>query len=552
MALVLPVLILMTAFAVDLGRQRASRRTMQARADIVSLDLIRLADGRTESEIMSDPGYAAFVQESADRNEVELAKLTIEWGTWNGTDSIACRLSADPPSATCVPDAVEVTAQETTDYFFQPGSGHVTRTAVATKVPEATFSLGSTLLEANAGNSTLLNPILTGLLCGTTPPSVPNNPLCPHQASFSALSYQGLADANVTLEDLAAAGSFGSVDALLTEDLTVTEFAQLTAVALQSNGDPTNANLYDGAGNSIATLASSSSATFTMQDVLAVDTPADAAAATAELNPFDLLLAGLQVANGSNFIDVATAIPPLSLPGGIANLSLASRYQLVETPVTGQGRVGDPNTMPPIVRTAQVRLLHYLTFDVNLSVLGTGVTGNITLPVDITGGGAEATLTAIDCNQPVSDSTIDVTAAPRPITGTVGTFFDDSTPATIGNLNLTVLGIPMGLVGLSAYGAIDPALQNTGATSLTGIEVGATQSAPGSAFALGGAIASTKLQTAVGGVSSLNVLIGTTLNGLLAALDAAAAPALGALGLSVSSSDVNDLDVECNGVRLAK
>ncbi|MGH9275543.1 MAG: pilus assembly protein TadG-related protein, partial [Acidimicrobiales bacterium] len=41
-ALILPVLIIMTAFAVDLGRQRSSRRTMQARADIVALDMVRL------------------------------------------------------------------------------------------------------------------------------------------------------------------------------------------------------------------------------------------------------------------------------------------------------------------------------------------------------------------------------------------------------------------------------------------------------------------------------------------------------------------------------
>ncbi len=36
-ALLLPVLILMPAFAVDLGRQRSSRRTMQARADVIAL-----------------------------------------------------------------------------------------------------------------------------------------------------------------------------------------------------------------------------------------------------------------------------------------------------------------------------------------------------------------------------------------------------------------------------------------------------------------------------------------------------------------------------------
>ncbi len=49
-AIVLPVLILLTAFAVDLGRQRASRRTMQARADVIALDLARLMDGRIKNK----------------------------------------------------------------------------------------------------------------------------------------------------------------------------------------------------------------------------------------------------------------------------------------------------------------------------------------------------------------------------------------------------------------------------------------------------------------------------------------------------------------------
>src|SRR3546814_9745258 len=45
----MPVLILMTSFAVDLGRQRALRRDLQAAADVVSLDLVR---------IISDPDAA--------------------------------------------------------------------------------------------------------------------------------------------------------------------------------------------------------------------------------------------------------------------------------------------------------------------------------------------------------------------------------------------------------------------------------------------------------------------------------------------------------------
>jgi len=552
-ALLLPVLILMTAFAIDLGRQRSSRRTMQARADIISLDLLRLADGRTEDQILVGDATrlsaeAALVQ-SAARNNVERAKITsVEWGTW-----IQGRvpLPFKPTLGGELPNAVEVTAAETTKYFFQPGSGGVVRSAIATQDDFTRLSLGSILLQADLGNAALLNPILTGLLCGVTPPSVPHNPLCPRQATFSAVAYDGLANAHVTLEDLAQAGSFGSVDDLLQEDLTVNDFARLTATALQNNGDPTTANLYDGGGSSLAGLTSASSATFKIEDVMSVESPASGASAAAALNPFEILVAGLQVANGSNLIDLSTAIPALTLPAGVSGLTLKSRYQIIETPRTGEGRVGGAFTRPPYLRTAQVRLIHELTFNLSVSVLGTGVTGPVTLPIDVNGGGSEATLTAINCAQPEAASTIDVTVAPRPLVGAAGRPFSVAVPDTIGTMNLTVAGLPAGSVGLSAYGAVDPALQTTGATPLADIAINETRSAPGSAFALGGALTNIKLQTALGGLSSLQLAIGTTLNGLLGALDAASRPAMGALGLSVSSSDVRNIDVDCQGLRLA-
>lgn len=550
-AILLPVLILMTAFAVDLGRQRSSRRTMQARADIVALDMVRLADGRTEDQITgvdasggTTPAlYEAYIQQSADRNEVDRSKLVVEWGTWNGSAFVQTLGNA-------VPNAAQVIANEETDYFFRPGSGDVVRSAVATRSPFTRFSLGSTLLQASLGNSSLLNPVLTGLLCSAAgvPPPVA---ACPNQATFSAASYQGLANNDLDLESLRAAGNYGSVDELMQQDLTASEFASLAAQAFRNNGDPTTADLYDGAGNSLASRSITHSGTFRMGDVVAAESPSDQASARADLNPFEVFMAGLEVANGNNFVDLSNAIPPVSLPLGISNLALTSRYQLIQKPVIGEGEVGDPGTMPPIVRTAQIRLVHSLTFNLNLSVAGTGVSGTVTLPVDVSGGGAEGTLTRIRCADPVSASGIDVTVAPRPIVGTVGTLFTPASPATVGNVNLTVAGLPVGLVGLSAYGSIGPGSQSTAGTSLPNILIDETRSGGGSGFTLGGAITNVKLQTAVGGLTAITSSITTSLNALLTNLSTASRPALGALGMSISSSDVRTIAVDCQSIRLA-
>ncbi|MGQ0433978.1 MAG: pilus assembly protein TadG-related protein [Microthrixaceae bacterium] len=548
-AAVLPVLILMTAFAVDLGRQRSSRRTMQARADIVSLDLVRLADGRTEDQITgfdasggTTPAlYAAYLQDSADRNGVEVIKLAIEWGTWNGTTFV-------PTVGNAVPDAVQVVASESTDYFFRQGSGSVTRTAIATTDDIAHLSLGSTLLQADLGNSTLLNQILTGLLCGgTTNPPAPVS-ACPRSANVGAGGYNGLATHNVTLDDLRAAGGYGSVDDLMDSSFTAPQFATLAAQAFRNNGDPTTADLYDNGGNSLAGSSTGMDGSFTMRDVMAVSSPADGAAAAVDVNPFNVFMSGLQVANGNNFIDLTNAIPALSLPAGISNLTLNSRYQIIESPVEGIGRVGSASTTN--MHTAQIRLFHSLTFNLNLSVGGTGVTGPVTLPVDVSGGGAVGSLTDITCTQPDTSSTIDASTAPRVVTGTVGKAFSVASPATIGSVNLTVAGLPAGSVGLSAFGAIGPGAQNTSFSSLPLITIGETRSAPGSSFALGGGLTSVELQTGLS-VGTLNTALATSMNGLLNALDVASRPAMEALGLSVSTADVSNIDVDCLAVRLA-
>ena len=50
------VLLIVSAFAIDLGMQRAGRRDMQALADLVALDMGRLIDGRTRAQIEAGTG----------------------------------------------------------------------------------------------------------------------------------------------------------------------------------------------------------------------------------------------------------------------------------------------------------------------------------------------------------------------------------------------------------------------------------------------------------------------------------------------------------------
>lgn len=589
-ALVLPVLILATAFAVDLGRQRASRRHMQAVADVIALDMARLADGRTSYDLATDPATETELAAAAARNEVDRARVkALVWGTWtdvDGWDPHHAPGVLPPDDPALVPNAVQVVTTEATAYRFVRGVGTVERSAIATSVwnlpppgspPPSTppttgppttpppvtpnamagVSLGSILLHARTGDAELLNAVITGLLCGTPPPlpvplpaPQPGVGACPQQAALSAGSYQGLAVADLTLGDLAAAGSFGTVEDLLDSEMTASELARLTARALRNDGDPSTADLYDGGAESLAGVSAAHTATFRFGDLVGVNAPDEGAAAGSRFNAFELFVAGLKASNGENFVDLTHAMPGLALPAGISGIAHTSRYQVIEQPRRGWGVVGAAAVRPPHLRTSQVRMVHHLAVTLDLQVPGVGgVTGTVVLPVDVAGGGAEAWLDGVHCAA-LPAPTIDVLVAPRPLTGSVGHH-----DAPVGQLALTLAAVPplpaveVGLVDLRVHGEIGGAGQSTDARALRDLEIGESRSTAGSGFALAGSLTTVELGTAVS-VGPLEAAIATSLNAALGSLDAALAPAADALGLSLSVAHVRNLGTECDGVRL--
>ena len=107
-ALLLPVLLVMVAMAVDLGRQRSDRRLAQAGADVVALDMIRIVEGRTLDQVLSDPATSTALTDSADRNGftnavgyvVDLLQphiSNIEWGVIPSDDQDASGFVALDP-----------------------------------------------------------------------------------------------------------------------------------------------------------------------------------------------------------------------------------------------------------------------------------------------------------------------------------------------------------------------------------------------------------------------------------------------------------------------
>ena len=272
-AMLLVVLIPSSALAVDLGMQRVVRRDMQALADVVALDLVRLVNGRTAAQINSGfnghPTLDVALTRSVARNDDTLGDTPVVIATLAHLDQSTGELDRNPDgtlrevTGSEIPNAIWVRASGGVDFAFAPGHGHAARTSVAVPAPAACFGLGSYAASFNSADATLLDPLMQRLLDTTT-------------ISTSALGYEGLATSTFSLLDLAEVDGLavGSVDELLALDgLTVNQFYAAVASVLSSNGgDDVAIDLLES-----LSLHANQSSTFALADILAVSS-ADTAA----------------------------------------------------------------------------------------------------------------------------------------------------------------------------------------------------------------------------------------------------------------------------------
>ena len=219
---------------------------------------------------------------------------------------------------------------------------------------------------------------------------------------------------------------------------------------------------------------------------------------------------------------------------------------MIEAGKTAIGRVGDAATSPGQFRTAQVRVTTTSTTPVNLTVLGTGVSGVLDVPVRFTGGGASGQLTEIICNQGTGLHTTDTTVRPLPIEAKIGTG-----QPTI-SLTVGALGFPVARVAVTINKTITPT--GAGQTPILDQVVETTRPAPGAGLALGlGPIQSSDVTLSVtSGALPFGVTLNLikaqllpTINQVLVDLDVVGSPILNQLGVSISSSDLRLDAVQC-------
>lgn len=501
-AIMLTVILVSAAFAVDLGKQRVVRQDMQALADVVALDMARHIRGRTVQAIEADPEWDAALAQSIARNGSTL-------GDTPDVEVVLGRVDPDTRAFTALtgsaePNGVRVTAGGSIDFAFVPGSGGATRTAVAATEPLACFRMGSFALALDSGNGALLNALVGDAL------------------NLSALSYDGLADAEVSLLGLAAElGAASAEEVASLPKIGLGPFLVATATVLQREGGSTaDVTLLQTIAATVPSLAPVS-----LADLVSVAPGADSAL-SAGLNVLDLLATAAFVANGEN----AIAVPGLQANLGLAGTGLMNQLRIIQRPQLGCGAVDEAGAS-----TSQVRLDLQGTVAAPPPVLGTSTSATMSLDLDV--APADGVLKDVSCG------TLEV--------GSPDTMRVDVTDGLVSivltvDVTLRVLGIPVA-GGPITVSTAPPAAPGQATMTFPSEASYTTRYTTGSGdIGLTGAVVNTS------GFVLLGVLpLGVTLNGLLngvlssvvnplvASLNSSVlSPVLGLLGANVSGADV--------------
>ena len=316
--LTLLLAILFTALAVDTGRLMMEQRRLQTVADMAALDAAAQAGHCGNGELSS---IEALVAASAARNNHAGGALTVRVGQITvGADGLREFSETDIASAT----AVSVVAARTVPASLFAGGtlgGDTTLQAMAVAERDALagFSAGTMLVSLSDEETTLLNTLLSSILGAPV--------------GLDLISYQGIADTNLSLGELVEAStSFGSVEELLSADLSMNEMLNLYADAVAAS-DAANVDVANGLDSLIAANVSDVTANF--GEIVAVTTENPQEAAQADINLMDLISTSALVANGDEAINLPLNV---SLPAGLLNVS--SALSVTEAPQIAIGPPG--------------------------------------------------------------------------------------------------------------------------------------------------------------------------------------------------------------------
>jgi uncharacterized membrane protein len=380
-AVALVAVLVMAAFAVDLGMHRVLRRDLQALADAVASDLAHEVDGRTAAAILADPGWAAARADSVARNDSGLGSapaVTAEVGT---VDSSYAFTAA---SGTTVPTAVRVVASGDVDYAFASGSGAASRSAVTVTRAQACYKLGSWGARLDSASSALLATVLAG-----------------HGVAVGAATYQSLVGAEVDAVELAAALDLASPEQLGTATVSLGTLLDAAAEVLGSSGaTDAQVSALDAVRTGAGSLGNEPVALATLFSVAS----GAGAGLVAAVDLADLVVGSILVADGNSAatVDLGSGLPGVG--------SLSSSVGLIQAARTACGFAGaTPNRSNQVVMTSSASLTNS-SLSLGLPFIASVTVGSGTpMSLSVTTASATSALDATSCAGTGPSATVSTT-----------------------------------------------------------------------------------------------------------------------------------------------
>ncbi|RCS68359.1 pilus assembly protein TadG-related protein [Vibrio casei] len=370
MAMIMLVLVLFAALAIDMARLTYQQQALQSVADIAALEVSRsnpyYIDPDNSSGIESDLETKYQSEGKVDTLMVEFGSAAIVDNYWTFSDTPPSTPSFDEDySASQVVVTKTVPKSMIAGGLFNGETVELTATAAIQKSGVVRFGIGTELLSIDADQSALLNSLFSGVL-GTS-------------VNLSAVSYQGLANTQIMLGSLVNEATLGSIDGVLNSNL---ELANLSEF-LKLDG---------GVG---ALLSQVSTLDVKVGDILGITPGKESAALATTLSALDIIRAAtIYAGNGESGISIPTVDADiLGLTSSTASLDIISapKFKVALLPI----KAGDE----PSVETEQVNLELFNKVNV-LGLAGVNI--------NIRAKGAEAKAKIIDSNMDENGRYIDI------------------------------------------------------------------------------------------------------------------------------------------------
>lgn len=552
-------LVIVALGAIDVGNIYFARREMQRTADMAATAGVQLISSATGCA-----GASAAAQQNATANGLPTSgTVAVTCGRWDTTANAAPSFF----STTGTPqNAIQVTVTEPVPFsFFAVGpawTAHATATAQSTDI--RSFSLSTAVASLSGG---MLNGLLNGLL-GTN-------------LNLSVGSYQGLATAQIKLQDLAVALGVGSMTQLLNTQVTVAKLTSAMVTALAQN-TTVAASVATDLGKIAASIPGGQSIaignTSSTPGLLAVALGDPQAAATATVNVLDALLVAAEIAHGQSAVNLGTA---LNL-GALANVT--AQAKIIQPPViaVGEALLNADGTGKTSAHSASVQIylnVNLLNINVTVPYLGlpslVGISAlNLPIYIEVAPGDAYLQSTQCTAQKVTSQSTIVATTgvAALCIGGDASTNFGNTTVPTsctlptqlttvnalglslinvsVSKLNLKVSASPTTLVFNGVQGDSDD-YQSTNTNAIGSATAGLLTQLANAMSTQSGALTATVAGVDVTGlVAPLLGAVVSLLSPILSSLDGLLVPLLQLLGVQIGVSTVHDLGLACGQAQL--